>query len=92
MFAKIKLIIETHKDVPAVLKEALIGKEPNLYVYIVENDKAHMKNAKVGIREGAYIEILEGIKDGDLVVIMGQQKLRDGASVITEMAEEDYSR
>ena len=84
MFAKIKLMLEEHKDVPVILKEALIGKQPDLYVFVIEDSKARLRNVSLGIREGAYIEVTKGVKEGDRVVIMGQQRLRDGSPVIVE--------
>jgi multidrug efflux pump subunit AcrA (membrane-fusion protein) len=84
MFAKVSIIIAKHQNVPVILKEAILGKEPNTYVYIIENKKAVSKNIKLGIRQGPYFEVKEGLEPGDLVVIMGQQKLFNGAEVIAE--------
>lgn len=84
MFAKVNIVIAEHKGVPVILKEAILGKESNIHVYIIENNKAVLRNIKTGIKQGPYFEIKEGLKNGDLVVIMGQQKLFDGAEVITE--------
>jgi multidrug efflux pump subunit AcrA (membrane-fusion protein) len=84
MFAKVNLIIAEHKNVPVVLKEAILGREPDFYVYAIENKKAISKKVKLGIHQGPYYEIRDGLKEGDLVVVMGQQRLFDGASVITE--------
>lgn len=88
MFAKVKLIIQQHKAVPIILKEAIMGKEPDLYVYVVENHKALLKKIKLGIRQGPYFEVTEGLKSGDLVVIMGQQRLRENVTVSAEIEEE----
>jgi len=84
MFAEVRLVVGEHKNVPVVLKEALMGKGDNLYVYAVEDHKASMKPIKTGIRYGELVEITEGVKSGDVVVVMGQQRLHDGASVETE--------
>ncbi|MDD5018811.1 MAG: efflux RND transporter periplasmic adaptor subunit [Candidatus Omnitrophica bacterium] len=84
MFAKVKLVIAEHKGVPVILKEALMGKGDNLYVYVVEDHKASMRTVKAGIRYGELVEIREGVKGGDIVVVMGQQRLHDGVSVETE--------
>ncbi|MBI5143489.1 MAG: efflux RND transporter periplasmic adaptor subunit [Candidatus Omnitrophica bacterium] len=84
MFARVRLIIEEHKDVPIILKEAIIGREPDTYVYIVEGSKAVLKRVRLGLREGPHYEVLEGVEAGDTVVIVGQQRLRDGAPVRTE--------
>jgi len=88
MFARVSLILEHRKDIPVILKEAIMGKEPNLYVYTVENNRAALKNIKLGIRQGPYYEVREGIKQGDAVVTMGQQKLYDGATVSIETDKE----
>lgn len=84
MFARVKLIIEEHKDMPIVLKEAIIGREPDTYLYIVEGGKAVLRKVRLGLREGPHYEVLEGVEAGDTVVIVGQQRLRDGAQVRTE--------
>ncbi|MBU0547210.1 MAG: efflux RND transporter periplasmic adaptor subunit [Candidatus Omnitrophica bacterium] len=84
MFAQVQLILEEHKDVPVIAKEAIMGREDKVYVYVVEADIAHQKNIKLGIHQGAFYEVNQGLKVGDLVVVMGQQKLYEGAPVITE--------
>ncbi len=84
MFANVSLVIEQRKSVPVILKEAVLGKEPNLYVYVVEADKAISRNISLGIRHGPYYEVKDGLKEGDLVVVMGQQRLYDGAKVRVE--------
>ncbi|MFH0838658.1 MAG: efflux RND transporter periplasmic adaptor subunit [Candidatus Omnitrophota bacterium] len=84
MFAKVKLIIDRHKNVPTILKEAIMGKTPDCYVYVIENNKAVYRRVTMGIREGAYFEILDGLKENESVVIIGQQRLKDGALVNVE--------
>ena len=81
MFAKVNLIIEEEKQVPVILKEAVLGKEPDFYVYVARDKKAIIKKVALGIREAAYYQIKDGLKEGDLVVVMGQQRLRDGVEI-----------
>lgn len=87
MFARVRLVLKEHKDTPAILKEAVMGKEPDLYVYLIKDNKALLRKVKLGLREGPYYQVLEGVSEGDLVVIMGQQRLRDGSLVDLEIAE-----
>ncbi|MDD5465521.1 MAG: efflux RND transporter periplasmic adaptor subunit [Candidatus Omnitrophica bacterium] len=84
MFAQVQLILEEHKDVPVIIKEAIMGRAPEFYVYVVEANIAHQRNIKLGIRQGAYYEAVEGLKAGELVAVMGQQRLYEGAPVIAE--------
>ena len=55
--------------------------------YVIENNKAILKNVKLGIRQDGYFEVTDGIKEGDAVVIMGQQRLKDGAIVKMEQGQ-----
>ncbi len=87
MFAKVSIVLDKRVASPAIIKEAAIGRDSNTYVFTVENGKASLKNVSLGIRDGIYYEVKGGLKEGDLVVIMGQQKLFEGALV--EMEAED---
>jgi multidrug efflux pump subunit AcrA (membrane-fusion protein) len=84
MFAKVKLVVELTRDVPVIMKEAVMGKAPDQYVYVVEGNTARERSVKLGSREAGFYEVKEGLKEGDLVVIMGQQRLFEGAPVKSE--------
>ncbi|RJO65472.1 MAG: efflux RND transporter periplasmic adaptor subunit [Candidatus Omnitrophota bacterium] len=84
MFARVKLIIQEYKQVPVVLKEALIGREPDISVYVIENNKAIIRKVLVGIHQGPYWEIKEGLRENEAVVIVGQQRLYGNCLVIVE--------
>lgn len=84
MFAKVKLIFQKRKDVPIILKEAIISKELEPHVFIIKDNKAHLKKITLGIRQGPYYEVKEGLEAGDYVVIMGQQRISEGTEVKTE--------
>ncbi|MDD5116219.1 MAG: efflux RND transporter periplasmic adaptor subunit [Candidatus Omnitrophica bacterium] len=84
MFARVQLIMEEHKNVPVIIKEAIMGRGNDNYVYLIKDNKAYQKDVKLGIRQGAYYEVTDGLQDGDLVVVMGQQKLYNGVAVMVE--------
>lgn len=89
MFAHVQLIIDEHLNVTVVMKEAVLGKAPNEYVYAVNNNIASLRNIKLGIRQADDYEVTDGLKEGDLVVIMGQQRLREGIGVFVEQGNGD---
>lgn len=88
MFAKVNLTIEARNSVPVILKEAIMGHDPDNYVFVVENKKAVLKKIELGIRQGPYFEVSQGLKEGDAVVIMGQQMVADGSLVEPEEEKE----
>ena len=84
MFAKVKLVIEEQKEIPVILKEAIIGRGANTYVYVLDGKRVFLKRVMLGIRQGPYYGVESGVKEGDMVVIVGQQRLRDGCLVAPE--------
>lgn len=84
MFARVRLAIGLHKDAMVVMKEAILGRGDYAYVYVLEGDVVRKKNVKLGARQGACYAVTEGLLPGEEIVVMGQQKLRDGAAVKAE--------
>lgn len=84
MFARVALILQKYQKVPVIIKESVIGHDSQVYVYIVENSKAVMKKVTLGMRHNEFFQVKEGLKENDVVVIMGQQRLREGVTVLVE--------
>jgi len=82
MFSRIKLMLGKTKKL--VIPGEGINQVPgtgDYFVYIVQNNKAVMKNVEVGEFAGPYVEILAGISAGDSVIIKGQTRVKDGSEV-----------
>ena len=64
-------------------------KTPHLYVAI--NDKVALRTVTVGaeLERGAFVEILEGVHAGELVVIAGAEGLADGSKVRVHRSQSD---
>lgn len=84
MFANVSLLLKEHKNVLVVLKEAIIGKDPDAYVYVVKDSVAYERRIKTGVHEGPFVEIAEGLEEGELVVIVGHKRLDNGVAVSVE--------
>lgn len=61
--------------------ESLVPTITGAKVFIVVNGKAQAVNVKTGITFANKVEIIKGLKLGNLVVTAGQEQLRDGAAV-----------
>ena len=81
MSGSIKFNIESRQDVLVVRSRAIIDSQGEKLVYVVEDEKAVQKEVVLGLDTGLYIEAKEGLKEGDLVIIKGQQYVVEGQSV-----------
>ncbi|MDE6160868.1 MAG: efflux RND transporter periplasmic adaptor subunit [Muribaculaceae bacterium] len=62
----------------AVVKQTGSG---NRYVYVLKDGKVSYNKVQLGRRLGDAYELLEGVEDGDTVVVSGQSRLADGVAV-----------
>lgn len=82
MFAKIKTIAETRKDVLVVPKRALKDIQGKYQVFVVGADGAvQVRNVEVGADAGDSRVVESGLNEHELVAVDGIQRLRDGMTV-----------
>ena len=88
MFGKIIIPGLVHNNVLVVPESALVMRGDQKTVYIVTSDnKVQQRILKVGYVGEGFAEILEGLQDGDRIVIAGHNKLKDGASINVPSAD-----
>ncbi len=81
MYARIKLTLDEHNKVPIVPDEALLAFEDGTRVYVVNGGEARLRKVRIGLEEGHWNEVLDGLQAGELVVVRGKEMLRDGTAV-----------
>lgn len=81
LFTKVRVYTEGERDALLILATAILYEADKQKVFIVEGDRARMRPIKTGLRYGDYIEVTEGLKEGDMVVTVGQQNLSEGVKV-----------
>jgi HlyD family secretion protein len=81
MFARIEVALKQRPDTLAVPKEAVFEEGGKQFLFVVEGNQAFRRAVVTGIEQGQLIEVVEGLKDGDKVVIRGQASLRDGSAI-----------
>ena len=82
MFARVTLITERKDDVVVVGRDVVLGgKIDKPYVYVVEQAVARKRFVEVGITEAERVEITDGLKAGETLVVNGMNYLTDGIDV-----------
>ncbi len=81
MFGKVTFIPRTSEPKLIVPRDALLGSIKNPQVYVVENGVVHLKDVTVGTSYDNNLEVIKGLKDGDKVVVNGQNNLEENTAV-----------
>ncbi len=74
-------VAQDRRPALVVPEEALIPEQARQFVYVVEGSKVAKREVTLGRREPGFVEIASGVAAGDVVVIEGTLKLRDGVAV-----------
>ncbi|AQQ71784.1 Cation efflux system protein CusB precursor [Limihaloglobus sulfuriphilus] len=82
LFARVSVQGRVVDDALVVPDSAIIATpRGSRIVYVIEDGKAHMRQVKTGLEQQEYIQITEGLKGGEIVVVAGNLNLKDGAAV-----------
>jgi membrane fusion protein (multidrug efflux system) len=83
LFAKIKTVAETRKDVVLVPKKAIKEIQGIYMVYVIDGEgKVEQRNVLVGPMSGDLQVIESGLSDGEVIAVEGIQRLRSGMVVV----------
>lgn len=64
-----------------VPRNAFVGSVSSNQIFVIENGTAKLKTVTAGKILGDKVEILNGLEDGDQVIVTGQINLQDGTKV-----------
>lgn len=81
MFAEIHIISESKNDVLAVPSDSVIIKGGQTVVAVLQGDQANFQKVTVGIDNGDFAEIVEGLSEGTSIITEGQYYLDEGSKV-----------
>ena len=78
MFVSVQLVTGTHRNALLIPKVALLYDNGSPFVFFVENDTlARRVRIEKGFSNERYVEVLSPVSDTDLVVVVGQNGLKD---------------
>ncbi len=76
MFADIKIYLNHQAEVLVVSEEAILDEKDEKLVFLKRDGKYLPVIVEIGAKEGGYVEILNGIREGDEVVTKGNYQLK----------------
>jgi membrane fusion protein (multidrug efflux system) len=80
MFMSVRVLLDSYEAI-VVPEEALIVEGERHYVFVVAAEHAQRRDVTIGQRLGAIVEIVDGLAEGELIVVDGVGRVRDGGEV-----------
>lgn len=82
MFAHVTVPLKTRETL-VVDRDALV-RLPGTgqpYLFVIEEGKARMRNVRLGLEQETVVEVVEGVRLGEPVIVRGQNRVVDGSPV-----------
>lgn len=87
MYANCRIALERKTDALLLPAEALITEKKKSFVFSIRDNKAVRVPVKTGFDDGVLVEILDGLKPNDSVIVAGKQTVTDGQTVVATEAK-----
>ena len=94
MFARVEVIIEVREDavlmpLAATLTEILPGRGVRVEteVFVADGETARQRKVVLGLAGPTHFEVLDGLGPGELVIVVGQNLVTDGAKLRVTRSE-----
>jgi len=80
-FTRVTIYTEETREVVVAPLTALMYDNSTISLFVVDGNVAHARTVKTGGKYGENVEIVEGLKEKEQVVIVGQNNLSEGVKV-----------
>ncbi len=81
MFVNVRIIVDNRKDSILIPKDAVVHEGDLKYIYTVKGGKARKQLLQEGYSNVEFVQATSGVSQGDAVIVMGHNALKDGANV-----------
>jgi RND family efflux transporter MFP subunit len=84
MFGRATIHVATASQALVVPSAAVLSAASGHYVFVEENGRAVKKHVQLGVTQDGQVQIISGLAIGERLVVSGQQRLTEGATVIVQ--------
>lgn len=81
LFARVKVYIASPRQAVVVPITAIMYEGTRIRAFILEGATARERTLKVGDKYGEVLEVLDGVRSGEQLIVVGQNQLVDGTKV-----------
>lgn len=81
MFARAQIVLAAASDAVLITRDAVVESGPQRLVYAVVDGKVEVREVTLGASRGNLVQVLDGVRAGDILVATGQDQLADGQAV-----------
>jgi RND family efflux transporter MFP subunit len=82
MFGRARFLADRSLTAITIPRDALVGSVKEPQIYLLENGKARLRKLLLGTAAGSNWVVLDGLREGETIIISGQNNLSDNMKVV----------
>jgi len=81
MFVKVQIAIGVKENILIIPRKAILYKQNKSYVFVLNRRQVSQREVFLGLLEEDHVEVTEGLNEGEVIVIVGVEGLKEGQRV-----------
>lgn len=81
MFARVTIPVDQAQTSLVLPETALVPQGDKIIAFRIKGETAERVEVRMGQRNGGLVEVADGLKEGDQIVVTGQMRVQDGVTV-----------
>ena len=80
----IKIVTDSKDNIILIPKDSLFNMEGKYFVFVNTNNKAELREVEKGMESQRQVEIVSGVKEGEVVILSPDENIEEGVSIDTK--------
>jgi RND family efflux transporter MFP subunit len=81
MFVEVRIAVGAKENVLVVPRQAILYKQNKTYVFVLNGEQVSQREIVLGLTEEDHVEVTDGLNEGEVIVTLGVEALKDGQRV-----------
>jgi RND family efflux transporter MFP subunit len=81
MFVEVRIAVGAKENVLVIPRQAVLYKQNKTYAFVLDGEQVTQREIFLGLTEEEQVEVTEGLNEGDVIVTVGVDGLKDGQRV-----------
>jgi RND family efflux transporter MFP subunit len=81
MFVEVRIAIGAKENVLTIPRKAILYKQNKTYAFVMNRNQVSQREIQLGLTEEDFVEVTSGLNEGDIIVVVGVEGLKDGQRV-----------
>jgi len=81
MFVEVRIITGVKENLLVIPRKAVLYKQSRTYVFILKDNRVMQREITLGLVEEDQVEVISGLKEGDVIVVVGVEGIKDAQRV-----------